>query len=251
MARLEGNRRLILEREASGMDEEAGLHQQYTSVQLLRQKNKRLQRMAQLLAVAFVLLLVVAVASLITAVHGRQCQQSPDSQTVNHTSGFGFQQQQHKNTMTPTAMLTAPEGNITDGQYLQWENETGHVFCHGGFSCTRGDLVVPKRGIYRVFLQITYESKKGLICPLQILKLSNGVSVISDGYLKDETLLLSDDTVNCSMKQWRKSLYTSGLFLLEANSRLHANSLHTDLIVKDQNQVFFGAELVSVISSDG
>lgn len=256
MARLDRIRRLILEREASGMGEdgfeEAGLHQQYTFIQLLRQKNTQLQRMAQVLAVACLLLFVVALTSLITVVQGTQYHQSPGSQptlqTVSHSSGFSMKQQQNKDFTNPSAMLTAPRANITDGKYLQWESKDGNAFCYGGFNYSRGDLVVPRMGIYRVFLQITYESKEGLMCPGQRLRLSNEVLVFRTNYPKDETLLSSVDTVNCSLKQWKKSLYSAGLFHLEANSRLRANSSRSDLIVKNEKQMFFGAELVSVIS---
>ncbi len=142
----------------------------------------------------------------------------------------------------------APRHNITDGKYLNWESEIGKIFLHGGFNYSGGDLVVPRQGIYRLFLQITYESKT---CNGQRLELKNDVMVFHDNYLKDVSLLQSYDTVNCSMGRWKKSLYASGLFELEANSKLHVTSSKPDHIMKNEKLTFFGAEFVSVFWSDG
>lgn len=46
------------------------------------------------------------------------------------------------------------------------------------------------------------------------------------------------------MEPWSKSLYTAGLFFLEAKSILRVKSSHTELIAKREYQVFFGAELL-------
>lgn len=128
--------------------------------------------------------------------------------------------------------------------YLEWENEIGHAFCHGGFSYANRSLVVPRKGMYRVFLQITYEGK-AQECPSDNqLKLSNMVFHFQDAYTMDVSLLSSADTVSCDMEGWTKSLYTSGLFYLEANSRLRVRSSYPALIVKTEHQVFFGAEFV-------
>ncbi|XP_044051600.1 tumor necrosis factor ligand superfamily member 15 [Siniperca chuatsi] len=245
---LDWSRRLIREWETSGMEEqgcccrlEAGIHRQDTVIEL-RQKTTRLQRMAQFLAVALLLLTSVALALLLTVVLGERGRQ-PMVQPVSHLSGFD--QQQLKDDKNPSAMLTAPNGNNTDGGYLKWENETGNAFCQGGFKYSSGNLVVPRNGIYRVFLQITYESKEDLKCNRdEVLRLINKVLFIRDTYDEDVCLLSSVDTVSCSMEQWSKSLYTAGLFFLEANSRLHVTSSRPELIVKKQYQVLFGAELL-------
>lgn len=139
---------------------------------------------------------------------------------------------------------SAPEGDITEGDYLEWESDSGNAFCLGGFNYSSGNLVVPRSGIYRVFLQITYESTDDLKCLGDELRLTNRVVFIRDTYDIDVPLLSSVDTVSCSMEQWSKSLYTAGLFRLEANCRLRVTSSHPELIVKKEYQVFFGAELL-------
>lgn len=138
----------------------------------------------------------------------------------------------------------APADNITDGNYLQWESKTGNAHCKGGFSYSDGSLVVPRKGTYRVYLQITYEGG-GEACLIPMMKLTSTVLSIRDDYKHDIHLLSSVDTVTCSEQPWMKSLYTSGLFLLTANEILHVTSSHPDLIVKNEHQVFFGAELLS------
>lgn len=142
--------------------------------------------------------------------------------------------------------LSAPTelfSNYLPADHLKWEIKGGNAFCQGGFSYANGSLVVPRDGIYRVFLQITYESK-GICSDDSWLKLINTVYSFSDGYQDKTKLLSSVDTVSCSLKQWSKSLYTSGLFELEADTSLSVMSSHPDLIVRKEEQVFFGAELL-------
>lgn len=139
--------------------------------------------------------------------------------------------------------LLAPKGEIPDGEYLEWENKDGHAYCHGGFNYSSGNLVVPMNGIYRVFLQITYESKEDYECP-DVLRLATVVLLFRETYAENVPLLSSVDTVSCSMEPWSKSLYTAGLFSLEANCRLRVTSSNPGLIVQKEYQVFFGAELL-------
>ena len=140
-------------------------------------------------------------------------------------------------------LFSPPVGSNINSQYLKWESELGYAYCHGGFNYYDEKLVVPRDGYYRVFLQITYESPE--LC-LGDLRLSNDVFYIHDSYNDSITLLSSVDTVgNCNMKQWRKSMYTAGLFKLKANGRLHVRSSKHKLIVQDENLVFFGAELLA------
>lgn len=102
--------------------------------------------------------------------------------------------------------------------------------------------MVPRNGIYRVFLQITYESKIDLKCDK--LRLNNRVVVFREIYTDNVPILSSVDTVSCSVEPWSKSLYTAGLFSLEAKSILRVKSSHPELIAKREYQVFFGAELL-------
>uniref|UniRef100_A0A3B5BI95 THD domain-containing protein n=1 Tax=Stegastes partitus TaxID=144197 RepID=A0A3B5BI95_9TELE len=193
-----------------GGEEEARLHRQNTSIQLLIQKVARLYRMAQFIAVALLLLISGALALLITV-------------------GLGGR---------------SPRGGATDGEYLQWESVIPHAFCQGGFSYSNGSLVVPRSGYYRVFVQVTYESN-GEQCPKPQMMLNNKVLYVPYSYNKNVTLLTSDDVVRCSTELWRKSLHTFGLFFLEANGRLRVTSTYPKFIARNEYQVFFGAELLS------
>ncbi|XP_054467242.1 lymphotoxin-alpha-like [Anoplopoma fimbria] len=216
-------------------------------IQLLRQKETRNPRLVQLIAAGLLLLISGALALLVTVVFGERGQPSRDSQPMMQpyrpSSGVSVEQLQLKDFQNPSAMLTVPEGNISNGEYLQWESDDGNAFCHGGFKYSSGNLVVPTSGIYRVFLQITYESKKDLVC-VDGLRLTNSVSRIQESYNKSVTFLSSVDSVSCNMEQWSKTLYTAGLFYLEANGRLRVTSSHLNLIVRSEHKVFFGAELL-------
>lgn len=133
----------------------------------------------------------------------------------------------------------APVGNNTNGQYLQWAHDIGNAYCHGGFSYSNGDLVVPRDGLYSVYLQITYS---GLVCPVH-KKLMNKVLHSSEEYRNDMTLLSSIHTMSCSEDVWSKSLYTAGFFFLKAKDKLRVMSSHPDYITKAEYEVFFGAVL--------
>ncbi|XP_073322156.1 lymphotoxin-alpha-like [Pagrus major] len=253
MEMADGSRRLIRAWETSGMEGhgcccggEASSHRQDTLIQFLRQKETRLQRMVQFLAVGLLLLISLAVGLLITAVHGGRGAQPPNRQpslqSVSNSSGTSVNQQQHDDLKHPSALLTVPRGDNFDGKYLEWESKDGQAFCVGGFNYSSGNLVVPRNGYYRVFLQITYQSKEDLMCDRRTL--SSTVFVFRDAYPQDRPLLSSADTVGCDMEPWTKSLYTSGVFHLEVNCRLRVTSSFRDLIVKEEHQVFFGAELL-------
>uniref|UniRef100_A0A3Q2X979 THD domain-containing protein n=1 Tax=Hippocampus comes TaxID=109280 RepID=A0A3Q2X979_HIPCM len=141
-----------------------------------------------------------------------------------------------------TVILLAPHDKKTVEEYLLWESVNGNAHLHGGFRYSNGSLVIPTKGLYRVFLQLTYESNTESKFDL---KLSNTVVLYHDSYPSDVTLLSSVDTVSHSTKQWSKSLHTSGIFLMKANSRLRVKSANANLISSEEHLVFFGAELLS------
>lgn len=70
------------------------------------------------------------------------------------------------------------------------------------------------------------------------------VYVFRETYKEDWPLLSSVDTVPRTVEEWSKTLYTAGLFHLEANSKLRVTSSHSHLIAEKEFQVFFGAELL-------
>uniref|UniRef100_A0A3B4X2T8 THD domain-containing protein n=1 Tax=Seriola lalandi dorsalis TaxID=1841481 RepID=A0A3B4X2T8_SERLL len=227
---------------------EAGLYLHNTSIQLIRRKETRLLRMVQLLTVVVLLLSSAAVALLVvlggrgpeslhdqvTFIHQILLQRTPWLYIYKTFLSFMF-----ASLLSPSA----PFEKNTDGKYLLWESKIGNAHCHGGFNYSSGNLVVPRNGVYRVFLQITYEGERGPECSGEEV-LSNIVYWIRDSYGGERPLLSAVDTVSCRMKHWSKSLYTAGSFLLEANSRLRVNSTHPQLIANNEYQVFFGAELL-------
>lgn len=228
-----------------GGGEAAGTHRRDDYTQYLRRKDGRLQRMTQCLGVGILLFISVAVTVLVTAVHGGRARDTPHCQPTpeprSHSPGLRVERQQQEKAENPLAMLTAPIGDNTAGAYLKWEPDLGKAICRGGFNYSNGDLVVPRNGFYRVFLQITYGSTTDHSCKPQ---LSNCVLLFQESYKANVELLRSFDTVNCSMEQWSKSLYTSGVFYMEANSRLRVQSSHREHIAKNEHLVFFGAELL-------
>uniref|UniRef100_A0A8C6LVH6 THD domain-containing protein n=1 Tax=Nothobranchius furzeri TaxID=105023 RepID=A0A8C6LVH6_NOTFU len=143
--------------------------------------------------------------------------------------------------------LSAPEIPDISNKQLQWESNMGNAFCKGGFNYTDGHLVVPRAGYYRVFLQITYGDQGGdadTHCKnRETLKLSHSVSYFHDSYPDYQPLLSAVDTVICA-QGWRKSLFTSGLFHLDKDSVLKVESEQPKRIVRNEHEVFFGAELL-------
>uniref|UniRef100_UPI003AAAEDBB tumor necrosis factor-like n=1 Tax=Centroberyx gerrardi TaxID=166262 RepID=UPI003AAAEDBB len=162
-----------------------------------------------------------------------------------HLSATSAKQQQHKQPQNPSALLTAASNRSAEREYLEWEDEEGNAHLYGGFQYDSGDLVVPRNGNYRVYLQITYENQEKFSCDDEDdeLMLIHQVLNFKESYKKDVVLLSSAYTVNCSMKTWKKSLYTAAVFRLKANDKLRVFATHPELMTVNEHQVFFGAEL--------
>nr|XP_043873038.1 uncharacterized protein LOC122761914 isoform X2 [Solea senegalensis] len=181
------------------------------SVTALARTQSFLHRTACFLTVLALLLLLIFAAvtfQLLIIVMERGDRHQGEKDTVRLSPGSSSKQQQIPDVMKPCAIIRAPCCNNTNGKYLLWEHEQGMARCLGGFHYSDGDLVVPRKGMYRVFLQITF-------------------------------------AMNCNMTQWKKSLHTTGIVYLEAKSRLRVKSSYPELIISDENFVFFGAELVT------
>lgn len=257
----DADRRLI-EWEARGMDScccgccccdrgEAGLHPQDTLIQLLRHKEIQLRRMAQFFAATLLLLLVGVLALLLMVGLGERCVPSPTVQTKEENrisppdaSIKPESSSRQSDQVKPSALLTVPAGEKKhNGKYLLWESDESKAHRSGGFTYneTEGDLVVPKEGFYRVFLQITYQGNKTQCFEKKLLI---KVFRISNEYNRNDHLLSAVDTPNCSAETWSKSVYTSAVFKLTANSRLRVTATHPELIAHNEQEVFFGAELI-------
>ncbi|KAM4577426.1 lymphotoxin-alpha-like [Odontesthes bonariensis] len=256
MEMLTGDSPLIHEWKARGMEgdgyegeAEAGSHRQDHLLQLFRQRDTRHRRTARFYAILLLLLIVAVLALVIVAGVERQCHAVTDSQTKvqadSHSSGIAGKQEQ---VGIPRALLTAPLGDNTAGKYLQWETTKGNAYCEGNFTYNSpgGELVVPRDGYYRVYLQLTYELYTDYCenCTETVMKLTNSVFYIGDSYQGDRLLMSSEDTVVSGRHPWSKSLYTAVTFKLKANSRLHVTSSCRQFLSKNEFLVFFGAELL-------
>uniref|UniRef100_A0A3Q2D7K3 THD domain-containing protein n=1 Tax=Cyprinodon variegatus TaxID=28743 RepID=A0A3Q2D7K3_CYPVA len=124
---------------------------------------------------------------------------------------------------------------------LLWETELGNARIQGGFKYSNGNLIVPRDGIYRVYLQITYSSESAEANGQSVC---NKVNVISLSYEKRVPLLSACDTIVFSKTPWKKSLFTSGSFRLYAKDKLLVTSSHSNYIFRNEHEGFFGAELV-------
>uniref|UniRef100_A0A3B3CT40 THD domain-containing protein n=1 Tax=Oryzias melastigma TaxID=30732 RepID=A0A3B3CT40_ORYME len=200
---LSAKRQLIYEGGADSMEQECvcaeeGLHG--VSAACRRSSGWRwLQRTALLLVMALILLLFVVLVLLVIVGVERNKPPHHDEQV-----SLLFTNSQALNSTFLFFFLVAE--NQTSGQQIQWETEVGNAFYHGGFSYADGDLVVPRSGMYRVFLQVTFQIPK---CENQVL--SCNVSSWSEAYPQYEEILKTDDFVkdDNSNMDCTKTLYTS------------------------------------------
>ncbi|XP_037536692.1 lymphotoxin-alpha-like [Nematolebias whitei] len=222
---------------------EAGFHLQQLGL-------RATARRAVLAALA--LLLVGLVAALVTAGLGLR-ELRPKSSQHNKVdflqSGVDGNQQVEtpaskdlSGSKKPGARLTASNISNPHGKYLLWESKEGNVHCNGGFLYSDGDLVVPRQGYYRVYVQMTFEGEAES-CKSDVLLLTYSVFCYHDSYQRDLMLLTAVDTTTCP-KNWKKSLYSSSVFFLEANSRLRVTSSLSNHVLKNEYETFFGADLL-------
>ncbi|CAK6959653.1 Hypothetical predicted protein [Scomber scombrus] len=227
--------------------EEAILPRQNALIQLLRQRERRLTQMTWFLAV--VLVVVVSAAALLVGLLLGQRAEPADKQLLKNPERYSFDSSnEHPKEMedNPSAMLSVPVHIDPKLPYLDWDSKLGiTVHISGGFNYSNGNLVVPREGKYRIYLQITYEDDSGR-CVRDEMILRNSVYVFMDSYQKKVLLLSSYDTVKCDMNTWSKSLYTAGSIKLEANSKLSVTSSHPEFISKNHVSTFFGAEFQTV-----
>uniref|UniRef100_A0A3P9PDZ6 THD domain-containing protein n=1 Tax=Poecilia reticulata TaxID=8081 RepID=A0A3P9PDZ6_POERE len=144
--------------------------------------------------------------------------------------------------------LSVAVGKITNGDNLLWENKTGEAYIDGGFRYDNGTLMVPRKGLYRVFLQTLFEIDT-CHCVDGFLSLSSLVKIFRQGYETETSLLTAADSVACNdhkgdVENLKKSLFTSGIFKLDTNDKLSATSSHPDCMAKNEHMSFFGAQLV-------
>ncbi|KAG9354622.1 hypothetical protein JZ751_001335 [Albula glossodonta] len=138
----------------------------------------------------------------------------------------------------------APETSIHNVTTLEWESKNGDAFLQD-FDYGNNALIVPQDGRYSVYLQLTYRMTEKFFCiPGNLIQLTQEVYRWSDSYPVETLLMVASDTVNCSEKKWRRSIYTSGVFQLEKGDRLFVKAGNAVLIDYNEKRMFFGAFLV-------
>lgn len=206
----------------------------------------QVQRTMRLMSVCLVLLLGVALGSLVLLLFGSPTllrQSKKENVVLENTVPEAVKEKLQSDVSHPSAHLT-----IKDNSQLEWENALGNAHAKGGMTYNGGRLNVPLKGWYRVYLQITFDfslEKDSGMCDSHILYLNITVSRFSNSYQNFWPLLVSQDTMSCQ-HDWTRTLYTSGIFELDAQTQLHVTIQHSQLVTRfDDPFSFFGAELVS------
>lgn len=218
----------------------------------------RFQRTIRLISVSLILLLGMALATLVLLLFGspaplRKTEESPmlNAHTAPAVSG---KLQSEKDLSHPSALLT-----IVPGPMLVWQSVEGNAHIRGGLKIECGNLSVPSKGLYRVYLQITFEfgssdhndsdsdkHDNSDICDDELLFMKISVKRYDGTYKKDRPLLESMDTMSCK-HHWRRTMYTSGTFELEDETKLQVDIQPLQLVVKYELSSFLGVELISTL----
>uniref|UniRef100_A0A3B4ATC3 THD domain-containing protein n=1 Tax=Periophthalmus magnuspinnatus TaxID=409849 RepID=A0A3B4ATC3_9GOBI len=106
---------------------------------------------------------------------------------------------------------------------------------------SNGNLSVSTEGLYRLYLQVTFEfihkaygkcqrcTDSEPMCDKDLkMFLEISVQRFSNSYKSFRTLLSSQDTMSCS-HDWSKTMITTGVFLLDANTKLRVKLQHSEL----------------------
>ncbi|XP_062310303.1 uncharacterized protein si:ch211-158d24.4 [Osmerus eperlanus] len=195
------------------------------------------------LLIVIMLLVCSALVMLVYTLHYSVSNQHPPPQD-NHMGDSTQKQLQLK--ANSNAFLTAPDTHHTNSfAPIEWERNRGNAHL-GTFTSNGTDLIVPRDGTYRIYLQITYMGPKNV----PVGALANVASLefylhkFGLGYKKDIRLLSFYDTVDLN-SLIRKSLNTAATFDLKFNDRLKVKTNKPELMVLSEDTTFFGADLIS------
>ncbi|XP_029998957.1 tumor necrosis factor ligand superfamily member 14 [Sphaeramia orbicularis] len=221
-------------------DQEAGLQGQEPSTPILRQIAHRIHRMSQIHAFGLFFGMSVMALLLIAVLLGGRIQ-FPDNQVMPPGKALLVSETQQQ-PVHPSAFLTAPADGTSNGRYLKWETTLGNAHCQG-FNYSGGNLTVLRKGYYSIALQITMENINGT-CDGNQLHLT--VFRFKVQYPDFKSLLETYDTMCCT-KGCIKSLFTSGVFSLEAGTILRVEVSHPKHITQrlNEQEVFFSVHLQS------
>lgn len=206
----------------------------------------RVQRTMRLMSVGLVLVLGVTLGTLVLLLFGSPTllrQSKKENVVLENTVPEAVKEKLLSDSPHPSAHLT-----IKENSHLEWANADGIAHTKGGMTYNGKSLNVPKKGWYRVYLQITFDfspEKDSVMCEGDFLHFNISVSRFSSSYPDFWPLLVSQDTMSCK-HEWTRTLYTSGIFQLDAETQLHAHIQYIQLVTRFQDTFsFFGAEFVS------
>lgn len=168
-------------------------------------------------------------------------------QHVDSTQEYGFSQfrQQHDN---PHAHLTvldpATPCSTTKMSTLAWEQKDGLAHTNSfHYDNKKQALIIQSTGFYIVYLQITFRKPEepDFCDPKRRPKLLTAeVHAGIPGYT-ESTLMTLYESMPCS-GLYRKSVFTSGIYLLESSTELSVNVSHIDLVDRySETKTYFGA----------
>ncbi|KAL0979562.1 hypothetical protein UPYG_G00186590 [Umbra pygmaea] len=209
-----------------------------------RRENARRQYLTKF--AAFVSLLLSCTALLLNAFHHRAAN---NQEIPGGTDHIGSSQLQYVR-YNPCAHLTAPSTfNNYESNYLKWEDQLGLAQLRE-FTYQDGDLIVPRDGMYKVYLQITFRMPGDFNCREDVFVISQTVKLFAMSYQKDTNLLTASDTVYCKTQTethyWETSPYISGVFKLEAGDKLRVwkDNMYQEMMLLEEDKTFFGAHLI-------
>ncbi|XP_046904219.1 tumor necrosis factor ligand superfamily member 10 [Hypomesus transpacificus] len=160
----------------------------------------------------------------------------------NHMGGSTQKHQQIN--ANSNALLTASKRRpANSNEPIEWEYSSGNAHL-GTFTSNGTDLIVPRDGTYRIYLQITYTRPEKVMAPPNVDSLEVTLLIFKMAYKTDEALLQCYDKVDLN-SLFRKSLYTAATFDLKFNDRLKVKTTNPELMVLSECTTFFGADLIS------
>lgn len=175
----------------------------------------------------------------------KQRQQVSDQHVSPYANYLVTSAEKLQNFGNPSALLTSPDVHSTNSSVpLQWESKLGNARLNNFMY--DGDLIVPRDGNYRIYLQITYHNAGAEdFCDEESDSLSFKLYKFGMAYQRDITLVTSHDTVDCRLRSWVKTLYSAATFVLKANDRLKVMASHPKFMFLGEDKIFLGADFIS------
>lgn len=135
----------------------------------------------------------------------------------------------HEQKPTHFIRVTTLQKNVSGKGYVTWRLPGDHMD-HAEFSLDSDgkSLIIHRPGTYKVSLQILYRGVQGQ--HYDQTNLSHEIRRYTDGYPIPLTMLIYMETINFSSYRWRKTVFSEGIYSLEAGDRLKVWSEDRSLI---------------------